>query len=244
MFSEEEAEVDDAANDLEGEVMPVIRGGFDDVHGVGAAEVVDVEEVVPLPQHVEGEVTICLQSLPTINDLSPVSIEHRPFTLTLLETRLKSLSNSIDVLTINFGPNLEVVITVNHLLVVGREEDGAVLFPDDPEIEGRLGELKGDCCVGDGEGEVGFGVYGEDAVLWDFESFMIGVCDFEGEIEEGVGVEGEEEGLDDGTTLLYEVVISPRVAQSEHDRSGVANFLYYFVVGLGEGGGEEGEDED
>lgn len=60
LLTEEEAEIDDASDDLEGEVVPAIRDRFDDVHGVGAAEVVDVEEVVPFLQHVEGEVPIGL----------------------------------------------------------------------------------------------------------------------------------------------------------------------------------------
>jgi hypothetical protein len=120
---------------------------------------------------------------------------------------LEPLTNTVDVLTVHFSPNLEVVVAVDDLLVVGGEEDSAVLFPDDPEIEGGLCELEGDCGVGDGECEVALGIDGEDAVLWDFEAFVAGVGDFEGEVEEGVGVEGEEEGLYDGIALLDEVVV-------------------------------------
>lgn len=103
------------------------------------------------------------------------------------------------------------MVTVDYFLIVGGEEDCAVLFADYSEIKGRLCELERYGGVGDGEGEVAFGVDREDSVLGDFEAFIVGVCDFEGEIEEGVRAEGEEEGLDDGTTLFYEVVISPRV---------------------------------
>lgn len=60
MLTEEEAEVDDPTNYFKSEVVSAIGGRFDDVQGVGAAEVVDVEEIVPLPQQVEGKVSVGL----------------------------------------------------------------------------------------------------------------------------------------------------------------------------------------
>lgn len=182
--------------------MLVVFVGLDDVHGVGAAKVVDVEEVVPLLEEVVGEVAVGLVALSSVDHLAPVPIEDSPLAVLLPEALLEALSQSIHVFAVDLAADFKIVIAEDEWLVVGGEEYGSILLADDSEIEGGLSVLEGKASVVEREGEVGFGVDGEDAVLGHFESFVVLINDFEGEVEEGVGMEGEGKHLGDGTALF------------------------------------------
>lgn len=144
LFAEEEPEIEDPADDFIGEVVFGVSGGFDDVHGVGASEVVDVEEVVFFSQHVQREVSVGLKSLPVIDDLSSVSVENGPFSISLSERRLETFSDAVEVITVDFGSDLKVVVAEDDGLIVGGKKDGAILSADDSKIEGGFSVFKGD----------------------------------------------------------------------------------------------------
>lgn len=92
--------------------------GFDDVHGIGVSEVVDVEEVIMLSfsHEVKGVVPIGLVPLTFINDLSSVSIENGIFSIFQSKRILEPLPETIEEVGSNFCSNLEVVITEDDLL--------------------------------------------------------------------------------------------------------------------------------
>jgi hypothetical protein len=148
LLAEEKPEIEDTADDLIGEVVFGVSGGFDDVHGVGASEVVDVEEVVFFSQHIQREVSVCLQTLTVIDDLSSISVENRPFSISLSERRLETLADTVEIITVDFGSDLKVVVTEDDGFIVGGKKNGAILSADNSEIEGRFSVFKRDsgCC--------------------------------------------------------------------------------------------------
>ncbi len=89
--------------------------------------------------------SISLESSSSINNLSSVSVEHCPFTISLFKGLLESFSNAVDIFTVNLGSNLEVVVTKDNLLIVCREKCCSILLSCDSEVEWRLSVFEGDC---------------------------------------------------------------------------------------------------
>ena len=77
-----------------------------------------MEEIIPLPQHIERIVSIGLSSFSMVNDLSSISVENSPFSICFSETTQKSFSDSVDVITVHFSSNFQVVVTEHNIVIV------------------------------------------------------------------------------------------------------------------------------
>ena len=85
-----------------------------------------MEKVILFSVDVVRIISIGLLSCSFINLTRMVSIEHRPFAVLHPEVAGKSLSQTIDKIAFDLCSDLEVIITVDDVLVVSRK-DGVVV---------------------------------------------------------------------------------------------------------------------
>jgi hypothetical protein len=88
--------------------------------------------------HIEGIETIGLLSISFVDNLSSVSVENSPLAVGFSEAFEEPLSDTIDVISINFCSDLKIMITEHDVLIIGREKDSSVLFSNYPEVEGLI----------------------------------------------------------------------------------------------------------
>ena len=165
-----------------------------------------------------------------VNYLTSITVEYRPFSILFPETLLKSLSNSVNIVTVNVGSDFEVVIAVDHVVSVGRKDCCVVLLSDNAEVKGVRRVLKTDSGSRNRVTEVCPRIDGEDSLLRDFETRVVWVCDFEAEVVETHAMVAKAEGLDDGTGGLEVVVIGTRVGKGQSDGGSVALGVSHFVL--------------
>ena len=143
--AEEEAEVDNAADGLEDEVVEMlwcVACGLDRIHCVGGAVVAHMEKPRLLSQQIERIVSIRLQSFPSIDHLSSISVENSPSPILHCKSLRQSLAKPIEVLAIELSPDLNVVVAIQKSADIGGEEDCVVGLANDAEIEGIRSVLK------------------------------------------------------------------------------------------------------
>ncbi len=75
------------------------------------------------PHKIKWVIPIGLNSDPSVDFLPSVSIEHGPLAIFDREALGKSFSQPVEVPTLKFCPDLDVVITVYNVALVGGEED-------------------------------------------------------------------------------------------------------------------------
>ena len=80
--------------------------GFDVAHSIGVSKVVDVEQVVSFLQQIERIESIGLHSCTLINNLSSITIEDCPFSISLSKRLLEAFTDSVGEIAINFRSNL------------------------------------------------------------------------------------------------------------------------------------------
>jgi len=68
--------------------------------------------------------------------LASIAVENSPLAITFSERLLEPFSNSIHVFTVNLRSNLKIVLAVDDLLIIGGEQNGSILLPDDPKVKG------------------------------------------------------------------------------------------------------------
>ena len=75
-----------------------------------------MKELISFFEKIEGVVSIGLKALPSVDALSSISVEHGPLSIFLPEAFLEPLSDTIDVLAVDFCAYLEVVVTEDDCL--------------------------------------------------------------------------------------------------------------------------------
>ncbi len=233
LFTQEEPEVKNSTDDLvcDGSLGGISR--FDDIHGVGVPQIVDMEKVVPFSEEIERIVSISLKSWALIDRHCSISIENGPLTVFLSESLLEAFSKPIKILRINCGSDFEVVVTEDEVVIKTRKKNSSILFSGDLKVERGISVLEVNGWGWNGETKVGEGVDREYTRLRHFESFVGGVCDFESEVIKGEGVEGEEKSFGDGAGWFEIIIILTCILEVQNDGGSIFGWTCDSVAGDG-----------
>lgn len=69
-----------------------------------------MEISIGLSLQIEGVISVGLFALTSVDNLSSVSVEDSPFTITKSETGVESLAKSICIVTVDFSTNLDEIV--------------------------------------------------------------------------------------------------------------------------------------
>ena len=211
--------------------MLVVFFLLDHVHGVRISQVIDVEELLCFPLHVEGIEPISLQAFSFIDDLSSIPIENCPFPIFESESLVEPLSQPISVHCIKFSCDLKVVVTVDKLSLICREESSIVEFSNYFEVKWVLSILKPECREVHWKTKIFQWVSRESSTLRHFVSLFFVVSDSYIEIIESQRVELELEFLNNGTCLFLVEFFSAEVGQGQEHGVKILGSMRYSILG-------------